>query len=217
MPQDTIICGDLNDYCDFYLDRWSNYQPSSTSQRGDIINKFKEKGFQDIFRLLNPHARSFTRFGFEKDVNKNIKKIVATRLDYFLTGKQLISKVNDITIFEEQILQTDHRLVVLEISLDSTVCKIPNPHNFSPFLRSFPNNKFKKYWKKEFGESVLQQFEVQQLCEVHDIDTLEKINCVAEKFSLALFDAISNTLTWKEETSETQNQKAFSIIKCMEN
>ena len=96
--------------------------PLSTIQRGDIINKFKEKGFQDIFRLLNPNTRSFTRFGYEKDLNKNIKKIVATRLDYFLTGKQLISKVNDINIFEEQLLQTDHRLVVLTLSLNLEIC-----------------------------------------------------------------------------------------------
>ena len=128
--QNTIICGDLNDYSDFYLDRWSNYQPTTTLQRGDIINKFKEKGFLDVFRFLNPNTRSFTRFGYEKDLEKNIKKVIATRIDYFLTGKQLLSKVNDISIFEEQLLQTDHRLVVLTISLDSTFCKIPTPQYF---------------------------------------------------------------------------------------
>ena len=193
--QNTIICGDLNDYSDFYLDRWSNYQLSSNLQRGDIINKFKEKGFFDVFRSLNPNTRSFTRFGYEKDFDKNIKKIVATRLDYFLTGKKLLSRVDDINIFEEQLLQTDHRLVVLTISLDSTICKIPTPSNFSPFLRCFPDNKFKKCWKKDFGESVLQQFELQNLFNIQNIDTCEKIDAVAENFSLALFDAISNTLT----------------------
>ena len=208
--QNTIICGDLNDYCDFFLDRWSNYQPSSNSQRGDIISKFKEKGFQDIFRVLNPNTRSFTRFGYEKDLNNNIKKIVATRLDYFLTGKQLMNKVNDINIFEEQILQTDHRLVVLTLSSNLNMCKIPTQNIFSPFLRSFPDNKNKKYWKKEFGESVMQQFEAQNIFEISkNLDSNDKIDQLAEKFSLALFDAVSATLTWKSETSEFQPKKSI--------
>ena len=57
----------------------------------------------------------------------------------------------------------------------------------------------------------MQQLEGQNIFEIGgNIDSNEKIDQVAEKFSLALFDAISATLTWKSETSESQSKKGYS-------
>ena len=44
-----------------------------------------------------------------------------------------------------------------------------------------------------------------------------KLIQLAEKFSLALFDAVSATLTWKSETSEFQPKKSILTINCMVN
>ena len=67
------------------------------------------------------------------------------------------------------------------------MCKIPTQNIFSPFLRSFPDNKNKKYWKKEFGESVMQQFEAQNIFEISkNLDSNDKIDTISRKIFIGI-------------------------------
>jgi exodeoxyribonuclease-3 len=112
----VILCGDLNvahQAIDLANPK-SNYNKTAgyTQPEIDCFSRMTEQGFVDLFRHLYPEKVRYSWWSYM--FNARIKN-VGWRIDYFMTSKALLGKVQDCTILNE-ILGSDHCPVMLELS-----------------------------------------------------------------------------------------------------
>ena len=108
-----IILGDYNEYNNGSIDRWSNYQIQNTNKNFDFIKMLKKYDFTDSFRYINDDERKFTRIGIY-NINNNIK-YVKTRIDHIYINNNVLEKIKNCQIIEEELLNSDHRLIFIEL------------------------------------------------------------------------------------------------------
>lgn len=212
-PQNTMIVGDMNDYISPQLDRWSTKTAKTTgSNKGDILNPLKQEKYQDVFRKMYPESRMFSRIGMYQ-TNKTTK-ITRTRLDYILTGVELIHKTLCCTILENYEVGSDHRPVLLILKTNKKYLHVAgsvaetDATQPKAQLTDQPPTKYVLHkqdddkWA-EFQKLVQQEFHTQPTFQKIPISNQE-IEDWTNQFNKTLDLDIANTVQW-QDTSLKQN------------
>ena len=210
--ENTIILGDLNDYLDSNLDRWCNAPTKSAHKlRGDILRPLINKKFVDAFRYFNPDRKCFTRFGFQSNLLQKVDKIICTRIDHILVGKTLLPNIQAINIFEEQLIDSDHRLVTIDLQMSSAVQNVPLPVT-NPFIRKYPDTKkkttdeVKKLWKENYGQKVFQLLS-ELLPQLNTLpSSVQEIDHLALNFTKILHDSTEKVFGWSDNSDKSTNR-----------
>ncbi len=146
-----IVAGDLNSYLSAFLDSFSS--KTTTKRKPKPLEKMINNGLIDVFRFLNPGKRKFTRFGLQNDKKTNLKHISASRIDYFLAGKDIVDQIAGISIHDNSVIDiSDHLMITLTIySKKIPIALLQDSY----FVKKDIKNKEK--WSSEFKESTLKE------------------------------------------------------------
>lgn len=110
----VIFCGDFNvahTEIDLARPKQNMRNPGFTTTERSYMDKFLKLGLVDVFRYLNPSVVQYTWWSnFANARSKNI----GWRIDYFLVFKNLLNKVKDCRIIEQQ-MGSDHCPVIIEL------------------------------------------------------------------------------------------------------
>lgn len=110
----VIFCGDFNvahTEIDLARPKQNDGNPGFTAIERSYMDKFLKLGLIDVFRYLNPNMIQYTWWSnFANARSKNI----GWRIDYFLVFENLINKVKDCRIIEQQ-MGSDHCPVIIEL------------------------------------------------------------------------------------------------------
>ncbi|HZG71384.1 MAG TPA: hypothetical protein VEY51_07570, partial [Chondromyces sp.] len=110
----TIITGDFNNTVSIQLDRYCAAKGGSYQHyTGKTIKGLINSGYIDSFRYLNPTLKKYSRFG----INNN-NSVTMSRLDYCLISKDFKNKLYMADIIENDIFDSDHRLVITTLLTD---------------------------------------------------------------------------------------------------
>ena len=211
--ENTMLLGDMNDYLDSSLDRWCNVPIRSAHKlRGDILRPLINKKFVDAFRHFNPDKRAYTRFGFQNNLLQQVDKIICTRIDHILIGKKLLPNVCGTNIFEEQLIDSDHRLCTIDLQMSFQVQNIPLP-TATPFIRKFPNlgkkssEQIKKLWKENFGQVVAELLQTSLLQPERVFQNTQEIDDSALLFTTCLHNSVEKVFGWADEFNKNASRK----------
>lgn len=144
-----IMAGDFNSYVNSSLDAFSS--KTNPKRQPRPVEAILNNNYKDIFRILNPERRKFSRFGYSKDQDTGIQHTSASRIDYFFISTSWLNFIEDIHIDNEEdnTFNSDHRAITLTIQSE----EIPPYLNEEPFMiRS--HTKDKKRWNKEFSNLI---------------------------------------------------------------
>ena len=114
--ENLIPLGDFNTYPNPEMDRVSTYRTNSDRKNDKLYKIMNKVGFTDMFRYLYPERLMYTRWGF---VNRNNKeKRVGTRIDHIFSSKKLLKYFQLVHIKEDELINSDHRVILGEICLN---------------------------------------------------------------------------------------------------
>lgn len=148
--------------------------------------------FIDVYRYTFPESTKFTRFGTRKDPNTNIIHVSASRIDYFFCSKDLINKVEDIYIEEEDVFNSDHRPITILIKSKA----IPLYFTEEPFITRIDignNNK----WKTSFKPCVTNLIQNSFPNPISNVTTQQDIEIHTKKITKVINTAIETTFPSK--------------------
>lgn len=109
----VVACGDLNvahkeiDLKNDQANRTTDTKPGAagfTDQERERFGDFLDAGFIDTFRELYPEKEQYSWWSYRAFARK---RNVGWRIDYFLTSKELRSKIKDAVIYD-QVTGSDH-------------------------------------------------------------------------------------------------------------
>ena len=156
--------GDLNDYSDNLLDRWSTKGYSTKQNQGKLLAELKKEKYVDIFRTIHPEQRVYSRIGtytsrqssvtHKKPKTKSTAsttKITNTRLDYFLTASKNLQLIDCCIILDNYDIGSDHRPILLSMEISKNIPHIAsrkytqtNPEEDNITMHSEPEIKLLK-------------------------------------------------------------------------
>ncbi len=112
----VMVCGDMNvahEEIDLKNPKTNHMNPGFTDEEREKFTKLLNAGFIDTFRYMYPDTQTFSWWSYRFQARD---KGIGWRIDYFLTSKDLESKITDAVIHTE-VLGSDHCPVELQISL----------------------------------------------------------------------------------------------------
>ena len=113
----VIMCGDLNvahKEIDLKNPKTNRRSAGFTDEERNKMTELLESGFTDTFRHLYPDKEEI--YSWWSYMRKAREKNVGWRIDYFITSKQIESKIQEAKIHTE-VLGSDHCPVELDIEL----------------------------------------------------------------------------------------------------
>ena len=162
----TLIAGDLNSWSNPSMDLCST---SKLRNNPLPITQLLKQGMVDPYRELFPTKFAYSKWGAHTKKSGDLVTSLS-RIDYILTHKSLYKKVVDSIIIQDQVIDTDHRLVILKLDLNTMPNRPPPPP-----ITIRKNIKDKTLWKEKYPTTVL------------PVDNSADINTLA--------NTIKNTLT----------------------
>lgn len=153
--KEVILLGDMNSMEDSDLDRWFNTRIEKARADIDFFQIIKKTHMVNTFRYLHPHKRKFTRIGKQK-INKTTR-LIDSRIDLILVSKELTNVIKEVKIWEDPIIDTDHRLVTLLTDIPNRVVKL-NRNEAKKRRKDFSelkNSEKVELYKKNLQEQVL--------------------------------------------------------------
>jgi exonuclease III len=112
----TIIAGDLNDYEDFHLDRWSTYNRQSQHNAG-FTRKLTHKNMIDTFRTEHPTKKSFSCWETYTDKTEGKTYHTRTRIDAIRIPSERRDWIQRAEVLEYYEIDSDHRIVLADLSI----------------------------------------------------------------------------------------------------
>ena len=113
----VIMCGDLNvahKEIDLKNPKTNRRSAGFTDEERSKMTELLEAGFTDTFRYLYPDKEEI--YSWWSYMRKAREKNVGWRIDYFITSKQIESKIQEAKIHTE-VLGSDHCPVELDIEI----------------------------------------------------------------------------------------------------
>jgi exonuclease III len=233
----SLILGDLNDYAEVSLDRWSTKkQTNNKNVHGKLLKNFKSLKYSDIFRTLHPEHRLYSRVGsysskvtqqpHKKQKTSDISpkvRLTQTRIDYFLTSNKNITAVNCCTILDNYDIGSDHRPIFLSMEVSKNIPHIASLKN--PESNTEENNQTThseptiKYIKDKTNESKWDSFKKKFQTTFHKNEVLQQktdnakaIDEWVEEITNLLDETTTNTVGWQEKQDKSTQGQTVSPI-----
>ena len=118
-----VIGGDFNLYLNPILDKDKPLNNSSQASV-EMKNILSDYDFVDIWRILNPDLKRYTWCRYHP--------LVQSRLDYWFIPQEMIYSVDNCCI--QAAIQTDHKLISLQITLNKELKRGPGLWKFNSLL-----------------------------------------------------------------------------------
>lgn len=112
----VVMCGDLNvahEEIDIKNAKTNIGNAGFTYEERGKFTELLNSGFIDTFRYFNPTKEKYSWWSYMGRARENN---IGWRLDYFLTSKSIIDKVQDSLILDD-VMGSDHCPIVLDINL----------------------------------------------------------------------------------------------------
>ncbi len=163
-----VIAGDLNSFVCSSLDAFSSKTKPNCKPRP--LTKLFDNGMVDTYRFLHPNKKAYTRFGTLTDNKTGVKHATASRIDYFLTSKDILDHVAGSFIHDNKIIDcTDHLMISIAVHskrvpialLQDSFVTRQGIKNSTKWKTTFKDNTFKcisgslPHWKDTTVESIL--------------------------------------------------------------
>jgi exodeoxyribonuclease-3 len=103
----VIVCGDFNTAhqpIDLARPRENDSTSGFLPVEREALGRWLESGFADVFRLLHPHTEEYTWWTYRFNARA---RNIGWRIDYFLTDRDLLSRVQDARILTD-VTGSDH-------------------------------------------------------------------------------------------------------------